>query len=53
MINLRFIDSYKHLTSPLDGLVKSLLSKDIDILIDSIKNFPYYFNTLVIKHSSC
>ena len=31
IINLRFVDSYKHLTSPLDGIVKSLLNKDADI----------------------
>ena len=41
-INLRFIDSYKHLTSPLDAIVKSLLNKDTDI--SSIKNkFPSLF----------
>ena len=41
-INLRFIDSYKHFTSPLDAIVKSLLNKDTDI--SSIKNnFPSLF----------
>ena len=30
-INLRFIDSYKHLASSLDGLVNSLLNKDTNI----------------------
>ena len=46
-ITLRFIDSYKHLTYPLetyplDGLVKSLLNKDTDA--NSIKNkFPSLF----------
>ena len=30
-INLRFADSYKHLTSSLDGLVNSLLNKDTNI----------------------
>ena len=35
-ITLRFIDSYKHLTYPLDGLVKSLLNKGADV--NSIKN---------------
>ena len=28
IINLRFIDSYKHLTSPLDAIIKGLLNKD-------------------------
>ena len=38
-MNLRFIDSYKDLSSPLDGIVKSLLNNDTDI--NSIKNkFP-------------
>ena len=42
IINLRFVDSYNHLTSPLDGSVKSLLNKDTDI--NSIKNkFPSLF----------
>ena len=42
VINLRFIDSYKHLTSPLHGLVKTLLNKDIDI--NSLnKKFPLLF----------
>ena len=35
-INLKFVDSYKHLTSSLDGLVNSLLNKDANI--QSIKN---------------
>ena len=30
-INLRFADSYKHLTSSLDGLVNSLLNEDTNI----------------------
>ena len=30
-INLRFIDSYKHLASSLDGLVNSLLNNDTNI----------------------
>ena len=30
-INLRFIDSYKHLTYPLDSLVNYLLNKDTNI----------------------
>ena len=42
MITLRFIDSYQHLSSFLDVLVKSLLSKETDI--DLIKNkFPSLF----------
>ena len=41
-INWRFIVWYKHLTSPLDAIVKSLLNKDTDI--SSIKNkFPSLF----------
>ena len=41
-INLRFADSYKHLTSSLDGLVNSLLNKDANI--QSIKNkFSSFF----------
>ena len=40
--NLRFIDSDKHLTYPLDAIIKSLLNKDADI--NSIKNkFPSLF----------
>ena len=35
-ITLKFIDSYKHLTYPLDGLVKCLLNKGADV--NSIKN---------------
>ena len=39
IMNIRFIDSYKDLSSPLDGIVKSLLNNDTDI--NSIKNkFP-------------
>ena len=39
---LRFIDSYKHLSSSLDVLVKSLLNKETDIAL--IKNkFPSLF----------
>ena len=30
-ISLRFVDSYKHLTSSLDGLVNSLLNKNENI----------------------
>ena len=42
IINLRFVDSYKHLTSPLNSTVKSLLNKDTDI--NSIKTkFPSLF----------
>ena len=42
IINLRFVDSQKHLTSPLDGMFKSLFNKDTDI--NSIKNkFPSLF----------
>ena len=42
IINLRFVDSYKHLTSPLNSIVKSLLNKDTDI--NSIKTkFPSLF----------
>ena len=42
IINLRFVDSYKHLPSPLDGIIKSLLNKDTNI--NSIKNkFPSLF----------
>ena len=42
IITLRFIDSYKHLSSSLDLLVKSLLNKETDI--DLIKNkFPSLF----------
>ena len=41
-INLRFVDSYKHLTSSLDGLVNSLLNQDANI--QSIKNkFSSFF----------
>ena len=41
-INLRFIDSYTHLSTSLDGIVKSLLNKDTDI--NSIKKrFPFLF----------
>ena len=36
MITLRFINSYKHLSSSLDVLVKRLLNKETDI--DLIKN---------------
>ena len=40
--NLRFIDSDKHSTFPLDTIIKSLLNKDADI--NSIKNkFPSLF----------
>ena len=40
--NLRFIDSDKHSTFPLDAIIKSLLNKDADI--NSIKNkFPSLF----------
>ena len=50
-MNLRFIDSYKHLSSPLDGIVKSLLNNDTDI--NSIKNkFPslcQYFEDKAFK----
>ena len=35
-INLKFVDSYKHLTSSLDGLVNSLLNQDANM--QSIKN---------------
>ena len=35
-IDLRFVDSYNHLTSSFDGLVNSLLNKDANI--QSIKN---------------
>ena len=41
IITLRFIDSYKHLSSSLDAIVKSLLKKDTDI--NSIKNKPSFF----------
>ena len=42
IITLRLIDSYKHLSSSLDAIVKSLLNKDTDI--NSIKNkFPFLF----------
>ena len=51
MITLRFIDSYQHLSSPLDVLVKSLLNKETDI--DLIKNkFPslfQYFDDKALK----
>ena len=48
---MRFIDSYKHLIFPLDGLLKSLLNKDTDV--NSIKNkFPslfQYFDDRALK----
>ena len=51
MITLRFIDSYQHLSSSLDVLVKSLLNKETDI--DLIKNkFPslfQYFDDTALK----
>ena len=51
MITLRFIDSYKDLSSSLDVLVKSLLNKETDI--DLIKNkFPslfQYFDDTALK----
>ena len=51
IITLRFIDSYKHLSYPLDGLVESLFNKDTDI--NSIKNkFPslfQYFDDKALK----
>ena len=51
MITLRFIDSYKHLSSSLDVLVRSFLNKDKNI--DLIKNeFPslfQYFDDKVLK----
>ena len=51
MITLRFIDSYKHLSSSLDVLVRSFLNKDKNI--DLIKNeFPslfQYFDDKALK----
>ena len=42
ILNLRFIDSCKYWTSPLDGLVKSLLNKAMDI--NSLnRKFPLLF----------
>ena len=50
-INLRFIDSYKHLTYPLDSLVNYLLNKDTNI--QSIKtkfsSLFQYFNDKAVK----
>ena len=51
IINLRFIDSYKHLTSPLDAIVKILLNKDTDIS-STKNNFPslfQYFGNKTLK----
>ena len=51
IINLRFIDSCKHLSRPLHGIIKSLLNKATNI--NSIKNkFPslfLYFDYKAIK----
>ena len=48
IINLRFVDPYKHLSSPLDGIIKSLLNKDSDINL--IKNkFPSLFQYFADK----
>ena len=49
---MRFVDSYKHLSSSLDSLVSSLLNKDTNI--DSIKNkfstlFEYYDDKQALK----
>ena len=50
-ITLRFVDSYKHLTYPLNGLVKILLNKET--VINLIKNiFPslfQYFDDKALK----
>ena len=50
-INLRFIDSYKHLTYPVDSLVNYLLNKDTNI--QSIKtkfsSLFQYFNDKAVK----
>ena len=49
-INLRFIDSYKHLTSSLDGLVNSLLNKDTNIQSIKTKSSSLqYFKDDAIK----
>ena len=46
-INLRFIDSYEHLSASTNGIIKSLLNKDTDI--NSIKNKFQYFNDKSLK----
>ena len=50
-INLRFIDSYKHLTYPLDNLVNYLFNKDTNI--QSIKtkfsSLFQHFNDKAVK----
>ena len=50
-INLRFIDSYKHLASSLDGLVNTLLNKDTNIQSSKTKSssFFQYFKDNAIK----
>ena len=50
-INLRFIDSYKHLTYPLDSLVNYLFNKDTNIQSkrDKFSSLFQYFNDQAIK----
>ena len=52
-INLRFIDSYKHLTYPLDSLVSYLLNLNQDTNMQSIKttfsSLFQHFNDKAIK----
>ena len=48
--NLRFNDSYKHLTYPLDSLVNYLLNKDINIPIKTKSSSIFqHFNDKAVK----
>ena len=51
IITLRFIDSYRHLSSSLDVLVKSVLSKETDINLIKNKFLPLfqYFDDKALK----
>ena len=51
MITLRFIESYKHLSSSLDVLVKSLLNKDkdIDLIKNKLPSLFQYFDDKALK----
>ena len=50
-INLRFIDSYKHLTYPLDSLVNYLFNKDTNIqsIKDKFSSLFQHFNDKAVK----
>ena len=51
IITLRFIDSYRHLSSSLDVLVKSVLSKetDINLIKNKFLSLFQYFDDKALK----